>query len=444
MFAWLLTISFLPMVGFLFYLLVGSRIGMHKLDDFSKSSMKALHYHRLLKKQLRCVDEGTLAQEYADFIHMNLISDQSIYTRNNHLLLFEDAEEKYRALLQDIRTAKESIHLEYFIIRNDKVGQEVLDALTERAKAGVEVRLLYDRLGSFFTSRRLFLPLKKAGGQVEMFYPSLFKINFRNHRKLAIIDGQVGYLGGMNLGEEYLGTGKLSPWRDTHLRIAGEAVCMMQLRFFLDWFFASKEEERLTDQDFTDKYFPWVSLEATGPLVQIVSSGPDEWEDQIKLGYIKLIQNAKNRLLLQTPYFIPDEHFTGALKIAAMSGVDVQIMIPAKPDRPWVYRATLSYLEDLMPYGVRVFAREGFLHSKMLIMDDCAVSIGSANMDIRSFVYNFETNAFVYDVSFAYQCVDAFERDKQCSLELTEEWYRRCPWWERGARRIMKLFSPIF
>jgi len=365
-------------------------------------------------------------------------------TQDNKVDVFTDGNEKFRALMADIDNAEDHVHLVYYIMRNDRLGNELLSLLVAKAKQGVEVRVLYDAMGSRRLPRKFFRPLIDAGGKVSAFFPAIIphlnlQVNYRNHRKLAIIDGAVGYIGGFNIGDEYLGLNKkFGYWRDTHLRILGKAVFAMQTRFILDWNQASSNKI-----NYEDRLFP--EIESVGDTdVQIVSSGPDsEWE-QIKYGYIKLINSAKDYIYIQTPYFIPDASVLDALRIAVLSGVDVRLMIPNKPDHAFVYWATYSYVGNLLKTGARVFVYEnGFIHAKTMIADGKMASVGTANIDVRSFRLNFEVNAFLYDQALVQELVDIFEKDTQLSWELTYGEYINRPVYIRSKESISRLLSPI-
>src|SRR5699024_5363938 len=285
--------------------------------------------------------------------------------------------------------------------------------------------------------------LEDANIQVGAFFPPKipkvnFKINFRNHRKLAIIDGKIGYIGGFNIGDEYLGRSeKFGYWRDTHLRVRGDAVRMMQTRFILDWNQASRNHVL-----YNDKYFLGCGEGDVG--IQIVSSGPDQEWKQIKYGYIKMILNAKEYVYLQTPYFIPDESLMDALRIAALSGVKIKLMIPNKPDNIFVYWATLSYIGKLLNEGAEVYLyQNGFLHARTIVVDGKISSVGSANIDVRSFRLNFEVNAFVYDVPLAKKLEEAFERDVLLSTQMTKHLYEQRSLGIKFKESISRLLSPI-
>ncbi|MFU0824353.1 MAG: Cardiolipin synthase [Clostridium sp.] len=348
------------------------------------------------------------------------------------------------ALLNSIEKAQHHIHIIYYVIKNDKIGNKVINALAKKASEGVEVRLLYDAMGCRSLPRHFFNKLKNSGGKVACFFPSLLpliniRVNYRNHRKIVVVDGREAFVGGFNIGDEYLGKNKrFGYWRDTHIKIIGSAVGSLQQRFLLDWRYAS--QEKIT---FDKDYFPQVNSD--GKIgIQIVSSGPDsEWE-QIKNGYLKMIQSAKKNIYIQTPYFIPDESILEALKIASLSGVDVRIMVPSKPDHPFVYWASLSYIGELLKTGVRSYTYDkGFIHSKVMTVDGNVSSVGTANMDVRSFKLNFEVNAFIYDNNVSKSLEDIFEEDIHDCTEITKNLYAKRSLYIKFKESISRLLSPV-
>jgi cardiolipin synthase len=317
--------------------------------------------------------------------------------------------------------------------------------LTERALAGVEVRVLCDGLGCAKLPRNFFDGLKSAGGKIAFFFPSRIRFlnlrsNFRNHRKIAVIDGKTAFVGGFNIGDEYLGkVKKWGYWRDAAVRIKGDAALACQLRFFFDWNYAAKEEQ----QGYQHRYFPDIAS-SDGAAVQIVSGGPDTYWNPVKEAYLKMINSATETVYLQTPYFIPDDSVRDALRIAALSGLDVRIMIPNRPDHPFVYWAGLSFVGQLLESGVRAYTYEnGFLHAKTIVIDDIAASVGSANWDVRSFGLNFETNAVVYDQTVARSLKQSFEKDLEVCTELTSQRYAERPSTVKAKESISRLFSAL-
>ncbi|WP_077356755.1 cardiolipin synthase [Virgibacillus halodenitrificans] len=441
--AWLMVLVFLPVVGFILYLIFNQNFTRKKM--FYWADKEKIGIKERIQEQIKTIKDGTFSFKsensatYKDSIFMHLVNDGALFTQDNDVTIYTDGRKKFDALLADIKEATDHIHIQYYIIHEDGLGKELVAALTEKAKQGVQVRVLYDYMGSRGISSHFYKELKQAGGLVEVFFPN-FHLNYRNHRKLAIMDGKIGYVGGFNVGDEYLGLDKkFGYWRDTHLRTEGEVVHALQTRFILDWNQASKHH----DIAYEKHLFP--SLPEAGNVgAQIVSSGPDtEWQ-QIKNGYVKMVNSAKKYIYLQTPYFIPDESLLDALKIAAMSGVDVRVMIPDKPDHMFVYWATLSHAGELLKAGAKIYVYEnGFIHAKTLVVDDTTASVGTANIDPRSFKLNFEVNAFLYDEKTAEELRDAFEKDIPLAREITWEEYKKRPKIIQLKESVSRLISPV-
>lgn len=448
--AWLLVLFFIPIVGFILYLLFGRQ--MTKRHLFRWEGRKKIGIDSLVNYQIDSIKEGTFEYKlektptiYKELIYMQLLSNHAVLTQDNHIQIFDDGQEKFDELLHDISLAKDHIHIQYYIFKLDRLGTRIVNALVEKAKQGVKVRLLYDEMGSRGVHKRDFKELIKLGGEVEIFFPNILplinpRLNYRNHRKLVIIDGRVGYIGGFNVGDEYLGLKKkFGYWRDTHLRIEGSSVHPLQTRFLLDWNQASDRQ----DLQYADQFFP-IFPRKGDTAIQIISSGPDSKWESIKNGYIKLINMAKKYVYIQTPYFIPDDAFMNAVRIACLSGIDVRIMIPNKPDHLFVYWATYYHVGQLIDAGAKIYIYEnGFLHAKMLVIDDEAVSVGTANIDSRSFKLNFEVNAFIYDEKISKQLAELFERDMLYCSELTVEKYLNRSTKIKIKESISRLLSPI-
>lgn len=444
--AWLMVLFFLPGVGFLLYLFLGqnlSRLKLYKLKEEQREFIQALVERQ--KQEIRHIHfhDPTMIH-FQDMMYMNLNSAQSLYTQDNEVDIYTNGNSKFSDLLRDIAAAEHHIHLVYYIVKNDGLGTRLIEALAAKASEGVEVRFLYDQIGSSALPRKFFRPLLKAGGQTAAFFPSRipylnFRLNYRNHRKLAIIDGNIGYIGGLNVGDEYLGLDKrFGEWRDTHLRVRGGAVFQMQMQFVLDWNLSS--DSKVSD---VSLYFP--STHHPGKVgMQIVASGPNNDREQIKKAYIKMIHAAKESVWVQTPYFVPDESLMTALKMAAMSGVDVRLMLPGKPDHPLVYWASTSYLEEMLAVGVKCYLYgKGFLHAKAIVVDGRVASVGTANIDQRSFKLNFEVNAFLYDSGTVAKLAGIYEEDQRNSVLLTQEVYRSRPLFKRFLESCARLLSPI-
>lgn len=444
--AWLLVLFFLPVIGFLFYIFLGQNLNRRKVyrlteEQISMARQLVDRQHAQLEL-IRFHDPYT--EQYRQLIRMNLLSGDSLYTQDNRVKIFTDGIQKFADLFRMIDNAKHHIHIQYYIFRGDDLGRSIGEALKRKAAEGVEVRLLVDHLGSINTPGSFFDDLRKHGVEVAQFFPLKLptlslRLNFRNHRKLVIIDGKTGYIGGFNVGDEYLGlVARFGYWRDTHLRIEGSAVHQMQAQFLMDWNMSSRAKVGLEVP-----YFPqMMGLGTAG--IQILSSGPSSSEEKIKNAFIKMISSATKSVYIQTPYFIPDESMYAALRIAAMSGVDVKLMMPAKPDHKLVYYASISYFEHMLEAGVSCYVyRKGFLHAKTIVVDGQIATVGTANMDIRSFRLNFEINAIIYDSQTASELERIFLDDLRHCVELTEEIYKKRPLGMRFRESVARLLSPI-
>ncbi|MCU6710726.1 cardiolipin synthase [Paenibacillus sp. J5C_2022] len=447
--AWVMVLFFIPVLGFIMYLILGQKIKRRKLNKLLGDNQRIIEEEYGKQMTMFAGREYPFEDrdfaKYQDMIYMNLLSSYALYTDNNEIDIYTNGNRKFDALLEDIAAASHHIHLVYYIVRDDALGRRLVKALAEKAAQGIEVRFLYDHIGSSALPKRFFRELRAAGGMEVAFFPSRIpylnlKINYRNHRKLAIIDGKVGYIGGFNIGDEYLGLNKhFGEWRDTHLKVKGNAVLQMQAQFLMDWNLAFSGKIELLEH-----YFP-VSDEMPGRIgMQLVASGPDSEEQQIKNAYVKMIYSAEQTICLQTPYFVPDESLLTSLRIAAQSGVDVRIMMPSKPDHFFVYWASRSYMGELLASGIKIYLYErGFLHAKTLVIDSKVASVGTANLDIRSFKLNFEMNAFIYDRDTSNRLMDIFRQDeKECHL-LTAEEYAARPLFQRMKESVSRLLSPI-
>jgi len=447
--AWLLVLFFLPIAGFFLYLLLGRPL--RKKHLFRWEGRSKIGIDKLISYQMEAIEENTFefliddTKSYKEMIYLHLRNNHAVLTQDNDVRIFNDGFDKFDSLLHDLDSAKDHIHIQYYIFRLDNIGKRIYNTLLRKAKQGVKVRILYDDMGSRGIQKRQFKELIAYGGEVEAFFPSILplinpRLNYRNHRKLVIIDGRVGYIGGFNVGDEYLGLNKrFGYWRDTHLRLEGSSLHPLQTRFILDWNQASANH----DIEYAERYFPAIPRKGTVGM-QIVSSGPDaEWE-QIKDGYLKMINLATKYIYIQTPYFIPDVSFLDALRIACLSGIDVRIMIPNKPDHLFVYWATYSNVGTLLKAGAKVYIYEnGFLHAKTIVVDDEVSTVGTANIDVRSFKLNFEVNAFIYDKETSHKLAELFESDMQKSTELTWQAYKDRSGIIRTKESISRLLSPI-
>ncbi len=441
---WLMILIFWPIVGVLLYVFFHQDY-RRKRKTFEK---KARDFLNMEIPESTTIAPGTptspppsrsgVILEYGELSRLATRADpHAILAGHNRVRLFVDGNDKFRSLLEDLRAAKEHIHLEYYIVRNDALAREILGVLSEKAKAGLEVRLLVDAMGGR-AMRLLGSLIAGSGVQLAYFFPRLSRFNYRNHRKIAVIDGRIAYCGGYNIGEEYLGRGPLGYWRDCAVRIVGTGVDQLQIRFLQDWLFAS--EEKMTNPF---QYLRSVPEKSSAELQQ-VSSGPDTSQQWVKQSYIKLISMARESCYIQTPYFMPDPSVLDALRVAAASGVDVRVMIPCKPDHMFVFWASQSFCADLLEAGVRSFKYDkGFIHAKTFVVDGKVGSVGSANIDPRSFRLNFETNVIVFDETFGGQMKDAFLADQEVSTEITLKSYAKRSWIVRFKEPFCRLLYPI-
>ena len=453
--AWALILIIIPAVGCILYIAFGrgvSKDNMFKIKEAEDKIIKdnIISTYRRLQSN-KNFDSSFI--EHRDMIYALANSNHANFTTNNNVDIYADSDSFFNSLLDELRNAKYFINIQFYIFKDDKIGSEIIEILLKKVKQGVEVRLLYDAVGSRLFSNKSINKLKKAGVKVGCFFPPFMKIvnfnlNYRNHRKIVVIDGKVGFIGGNNIGDEYLGRDpKFGIWRDTHLKLTGDSVIDLNIRFLLDWRYTTKEDLALGTY-FNEDYITNNNCNPScGNIgIQIVSSGPDITDlDEIKYGYIKMIQKAKKYIYIQSPYFILDRTLIDTLKIACFSGVDVRIMIPSKPDHPFVYWASSSYAGELLKYGAKLYNYDenAFLHAKTIVIDDSICSIGTANMDIRSFELNFEVNAFIYSSKIAKQQKDIFINDISRSREITLDMYNSRITFVKIKESISRLLSPL-
>lgn len=446
---WLLILYFIPILGFVLYLVIGqdyhkSRMFRAKEVDGELNYAVRRQEERIFKKRLRLANPEM--RRFENLILYNLGAGQAVLTDNNDVRIYTDGKEKFRALIDEMKQARCYIHIQYYIIRNDELWKKIEPVLTQKVREGVEVRILFDSMGCRSMRNRDWNRLERAGIQVAEFFPALlgqlqFRVNYRNHRKIVVIDGRIGFVGGFNVGREYLGYNKkFGYWRDTHLCIEGAAVTSLAVRFVLDWNYAAKENLFLQDKLFE---IPDYVRNGHDP-VQIISSGPDSQTKTIHDNYLRLIHSAKDHVYIQTPYLIPDESILDALMIAARSGVDVRIMVPCKPDHAFVYWATYSYVGQLVQAGAKCYVyNNGFLHAKTLCVDGMVACVGTANMDIRSFSLNFEVNAVIYSERTVQRLERAFETDQLKCTHVTRKIYDQRGLVIRVKEQFSRLLSPL-
>jgi len=442
--AWALVIYFVPIVGIIFYLFFG--INTRKERHVSERSMNQLTKRSMLEfaeqENLRLPEKHRPLMDL--FINQNL----SLPFKDNEVDIYTDGYQFFPALLAAIRKAESHIHIDMYIFAEDALGHLVADALIEKVHQGVEVRLIYDDVGCWNVSHRFFERMREEGIEIMPFLPVRFpsftsKVNYRNHRKIIVIDGRVGFIGGMNIALRYVKGTKSQLWRDTMIRVRGGAVYALQRTFLVDWYFVDRT--LLSDK----KYYPpgiLPALAANNCLAQVVASGPITPYPEIMQGFVRIILGARRYLFLETPYFLPNEPVLFALKTAALAGVDVKILCPRFGDAHFVEWASRSYLREMVDAGVKVSMYEGgFMHSKLMICDDVISTCGSTNLDFRSFENNFEANIFFYDQDVALQCKEIFLHDLKQSVLFTDINSLYHPkFLARLWESLTRLLSPLF
>jgi len=445
--SWVVVLVLLPVIGFIVFMFFGQTFRKEKII-----ARKGLKNHdtisSIANEQANRLSEGEILQDHLleekrRLITLLLNSSNAVVTVGNRVNILQNGNVTFDAIISAIENAKSFIHLEYYIFADDKIGRRILEILKKKVKEGVEVRMIVDDVGSWELKTPFYREMWKAGIQIYSFltvrFPNLTsKINYRNHRKIVVVDGEIGFIGGLNIADRYItGNEDFGIWRDTHLQIEGDAVNSLQTTFSIDWYFVSHEE--LNDK----KYFPYKKT-LGDKVVQIVPSSPDSDWPEIMMGLFHAITSSKKSVYIATPYLVPTEGVLLAIKTAALAGIDVKVILPQKGDGIITYFSTRSYLRELMEAGVKIyFYRKGFLHSKVLIIDDYVSIIGSANMDFRSLEQNFEITAFIYDENTAKELKESFVEDLSNSHHVTlEEWNNRTKM-EKVKESFARLISPL-
>lgn len=449
---WTLILTSLPYVGFVLFLLIGRKVNTSNIFIMKENEMK--FFKKYINKVINSSPPSYDLKNSNNYEIIRAVESMefSPYRDDNEIELFFDGKELFNEILDSLEKAEKSINIQFYIFKNDEIGSKVLKILSEKAKSGVEVRLLYDSVGSRSLTRKKLKPVIDAGVKTGEFFPAILKLlninmNFRNHRKIVVIDNKIGFVGGFNVGDEYLGKDpKFGYWRDTHIKIQGGAVDDLNLRFLADWRYATKEDVDLT---FTLKKAIPASLSTfncSKAGIQIISSGPNPYNRyEIKWSYLEMIQKAKNYIYIQSPYLILDDSIGDSLKLASISGVDVKIMLPGKGDHPFVYWANLVYAGELLNFGIEIYHydKNAFLHSKTVVMDDKICSIGTANMDTRSCELNFEINALIYSEEIAKKQRKQFNNDLLLCKQLTKDEYMNRSTSVKLKEGFSKLFSSL-
>ena len=434
--AWVLVIAFVPVIGVIFYLFFGINhrkeriISQSQMDELTKRSMLSFveqHDFHVPERQKPLVDL---------FVNQNL----ALPFKDNQIDIMTDGYAFFPELLRDIAEASHHIHINMYIFEDDALGRLVADALMDKARQGVKVRVIYDDVGCWRVNSRFFEHLREAGVEVVPFLPVRFpsftsKVNYRNHRKIIVIDGRIGYIGGMNFARRYVS----QKWRDTMFRLQGGVVYALQRAFLVDWYFV--DHTLITDRI----YYPTSQISSKSGVAQIVTSGPLARYPEIMQGYVRIILAARRYIFIETPYFLPNEPILFALKTAALAGVDVRVMCPMTSDAHFIDWASRSYLREIYEAGARVYLYEpGFLHSKLLISDDSLVSCGSVNVDFRSLENNFEANVFVYDEGTALRLKKVYLDDQSHAILLGDVPNRLQPkFYARLWESFTRLVSPL-
>lgn len=445
--AWMFISYCVPFLGFVLYYFVARNYRIRRTIRKKGTIIFREVRHRLWRQShviRKAQDMGNshFQTEERLFGLLSHLTENPI-TACNNVKVLTDGKVTFAAMLRALEQAEHHIHIQFYIFRDDMIGKEFTDVLIRKAQAGVKVRMLCDGLGSYHLKYTFVRRLKAAGIEFHFFLPPFTsfiqrEVNYRNHRKILVIDGEVGFMGGLNIGDDYLGYDpKLGYWRDTHLETRGDIVYFLQTVFLEDWEFASGQ--RITDPI----YFPKHQCEGNERAL-IVSSGPDRNWDAIQELCFSAIAVAKQRICITTPYFIPDAGIYTALKTAAVSGVQVDIIIPKISDSQVVHYASLSYMQELMRAGVRIHQYEkGFVHAKVMVIDDLLASVGTANMDMRSFYSNFELVAVLVEPSTIERLMDDFERDLGHSRLLNYEQFIKRSRVQKTMETLSRMLSPL-
>ena len=436
--AWILLLLFLPVLGLILYFFFGRDTRREKLIGKRLLSQIQQRGHLQVKGEER----PNIPVEYLPLVSFFENSASSVPLSASEVSVICDTKVFAQTLLSELESAKEHIHIQFYIIENDSFGRQLRDVLVKKAREGVEVRLIYDSVGCWSVNKDFYEEMRCAGIYVESFLKVRFpiftnKVNYRNHRKIVVVDGRVGFIGGCNIADRYLNGINGGRWRDTMLVLRGAAVNGLQTSFLVDWYFANRS--LVSGKNYLHRH-----SQCAGPCVQVVPSNPVGEVRTILGGFIKLFSLARGYIYLQTPYLMPDDAFMKSLRYAAISGVDVRVMIPECADSRLADYISMSYLGDFLRAGVKVYLYTGgFLHSKTVVCDDYISSVGSANLDFRSFYYNFEVTSFVYDKNVANELKQAFLADQKQCRQLTLGEYNSRPVLKRSIESVARLFSPL-
>ncbi len=435
---WVIVLLLAPVAGIIFYFFFGQ-------DNRKQKIISRKTYKRILnapKTGKIPNDACKVNEKYKGLTKLINRTKDSPLLYGSKFKIYTNGRQKFMDFFEDIKKAKHHIHIQYYIINDDDIGNKLKNLLIKKAQEGVKVRLIYDDVGCWKTHKSFFKEMEMAGIEVKAFLKVVFplftsKVNYRNHRKITVIDGEIGYIGGMNIADRYTNGVSWGVWRDLHFRLEGKGVHGLQSAFLLDWYVVSKEI--ISDKN----YYPKPAI-YTNSMMQIVRSGPINPWRVLSESEMYLITNARKYIFIQTPYFLPTEGLNQSLQVAARSGVDVRIMIPEHSDTKMAHLASLSFVAEMLRAGVKFYLyKPGFLHSKLIISDDYLACIGSANMDFRSLEHNFEINAFVYQQAFATHLRKIFLQDVDRSIHISAHKWLNRPLRKRFIESFMRLFSPL-
>jgi len=453
--AWILVFLLFPIIGFFVYIFFGRNwkvINPHKKDKIKKIQKETNAILKQIKqdqeKNILLFKKNENTNGLDRILRVSQQNSDALFTINNSVTILQSGRAKFDALEKDLKKAKRFIHMEYFIWRDDALTRHIRDILIEKVEQGVKVRIIYDPVGSIFTT--IFHPvyfrtMRRAGIEVVPFFNTLSPlrittVNYLLHRKIVIIDGIIGYTGGMNMGEEYIdGSESYESWRDTHVRLMGDSVASLHAAFAINW------EEVRDESLFKKRYFPlYTNDNVDNVSMQVISSEPDAYWQPIKQSLFTMILSAKKSVYIQTPYFIPDANLFEALKIIALSGVDVCVMIAGVPDKRIPYWAAFTYFEELLLAGVKIYHyNAGFLHAKTISVDGKICSIGTTNMDIRSLHLSYESNVMIYDRAVTSELEQSYENDLQQCRQFTLEDYKKVNIFSKFRNSLVRLLSPL-
>jgi cardiolipin synthase len=440
--AWSLTVLLVPFLGAFLFFLFGSQSITRPITrkQRRRSDYKKASGHPEGKPS----PASETPERWRTLAKLGAHVDGFPVTAGNAVTLYHDGRPAFDAMLEAVHSARDHVHIQFFIYRSDPSGERFMDALCDCARRGVQVRFLYDSVGSYKLSSKLLRRLDEAGGRSAAFLPILnplyrFRVNLRNHRKILVVDGRVGFTGGLNIADEYI---SLSPryghWRDTHLRVEGDGVHGLQRVFLEDWHFATEELV------LGDRYIPPFEKAPGSSLVQVVHSGPDMQYKSVRETYFAGILNARQRVWIASPYFVPDDGLKDALILAARSGIDVRLLGLFRPDKWIPFLAARFYWTDVIAAGVKVYQYTGgMMHSKYVLVDGEWASVGTANMDNRSLHLNFEVNYQLFDAGLTGELEEHFLNDLKSSIRIDGDSYSERPFVSQLAENASRLLSPI-